>query len=318
MLDLEGNEQVVGFFSYKGGVGRTVTLCNVSLALLQRMFEETSAPHGILSVEFDLAAPGILPILGVEARRSEIFQPLLMNDFIQEDSIKDECVQLYINDQEIPLYIFAENKPESDAIEMANKIFGKGGPKGDMTAAIRYLRNRGRADFQAPFTFLDLGSGYGALASHVFSKLDHLVLTIRGDRQHRHSLPSLLEGFEEVFEFEHRPSVHVLLNQIPDDWMSDENPDFQQFMKDSGLGAFLAHEGDESGVEQQRTLQKVPLIKSALTHETVLLPESWTFGNGEDENVQIRVAEGDDEVALRDATWAIAGSILGKDNDGGE
>lgn len=312
MNDFVEQQQVVGFFSYKGGVGRTVTLCNVSLALLQKMFEETDAPHGILSVDFDLAAPGILPILGLEPRRSEIFQPLLKNDVGMEDSIAEDCVQLTLEGRDIPLHIFAENKPEPDAIEMANKIFCDTGHPGAMTFAFNYLKERAREDFEAPFTFLDLGSGFGALASHVFGLLDHLVLTIRGDRQHRQSLPALLEGFEEVFEFEHRPSVHVLLNQIPDSWMGDEDPEFLQFMEDTKLRAFLEHEGDSEDVQQQRTLQKVPLIRSALTHETVLYPKSWKFtnGGGESNSQQIRQAEGADEVALRDAAWAIAESIL--------
>ena len=56
----------VTFYSYKGGVGRTLALANVAWLLANHRFE----PARVLVVDFDLAAPGLAQVFGMKHPKS--------------------------------------------------------------------------------------------------------------------------------------------------------------------------------------------------------------------------------------------------------
>ena len=78
---------VITFYSYKGGVGRSMALANISVALAQ-------FGHNVLIVDWDLEAPGIeeyfRPYLKIqEVIRQRGIVDLLWNEFQQESRPKD-------------------------------------------------------------------------------------------------------------------------------------------------------------------------------------------------------------------------------------
>ena len=52
----------VTFYSYKGGVGRTLALANVAWLLANHSTE----PARVLAIDFDLGAPGLSQVFGVK------------------------------------------------------------------------------------------------------------------------------------------------------------------------------------------------------------------------------------------------------------
>ena len=271
----ENSQQVVGFFSYKGGVGRTVVLCNTALALVQAMRDRTDAEHGVFIADLDLHAPGVLPIFGLNVRKTDVFSGILDNRWIHQN-IKDKAVQLSFADDSVPVYMLADLTPDRHAIELTHQLFGGEANPEALPNAIAYLRERGKEEFKAPITLIDLGSGYGELPRKAFSLLDQLVVVARADRQHRQALPNILRGLGGTFETAHRPGVHVVLNQLPAGWLQTKSEELSCFRDEAGLQTFLTE--NQSGEYQQvRTLACMPLITSALTQERVLFPKKWNY-----------------------------------------
>lgn len=305
--------QLVGFFSYKGGVGRTVALCNTALALLHQMRQRSGVSHGLLCVDFDLAAPGILPIFGLKQDNVNVFQPMLQGEIDRTTSIKDDCVELSLGDENPRLHVFAENEPDEYSISFMTEIFKEGGNRQKMDFIVEVLRERAREDFSAPITLVDLGAGFGFLPRYLFGMLDHLVLVARGDRQHRAIMPELLDGFRETYELERNPSVHVVLNQLPSAWLEPGNDELAEFLAESGIEKFMS-EVEADRTDHQRTLEKIPLVDRALTHETVFFPEDWLVSDSTaspaSQSRFIRQVETDSERMLRTAGRNIAASIL--------
>jgi MinD-like ATPase involved in chromosome partitioning or flagellar assembly len=63
LLPIEGGQElaeIVSFYSYKGGVGRSLSLANVAAVLAQR-------GKRVVCIDFDLEAGGLHTIFGVDA-----------------------------------------------------------------------------------------------------------------------------------------------------------------------------------------------------------------------------------------------------------
>src|SRR5258708_2559258 len=57
MMSREGAGQVITFYSYKGGTGRSMALANIACLLAQR--QSLNAGKGVLLIDWDLEAPGL-------------------------------------------------------------------------------------------------------------------------------------------------------------------------------------------------------------------------------------------------------------------
>ncbi len=84
------------FYSYKGGVGRSLALANVAWLLANHPTE----PAKVLAIDFDLNAPGLHKVFGME----ESGQSLGIVDFVQtfvSEAIIDD-VSAYIHRTQFP------------------------------------------------------------------------------------------------------------------------------------------------------------------------------------------------------------------------
>ncbi len=305
-------DKLVGFFSYKGGVGRTLVLCNTALALLQRLRSPTGEEYGVFCVDLDLPAPGILPIFGVSAKEQRVFHFIFKGPGLGQ-SLKTKATQLEL-DRPVPIRVLAEEFPDPAAIEYLTSLFyypnanaESGGSS--VQVVLNYFKDRGRIDFLAPFTLIDLGAGYGPLPEHAFRELDHLVVVVRADRQHRKALPGFLKLLDNASKnnVSRLSNIHTVLNQVPKRWVT--NPiEREDFMTESGLKAFM-----EQDVEQRRTFQVAPILEAALTGETVFLPEEWSYSDsGTSEKAGMAISpRSKDETLFREAIDSLAQHLIG-------
>src|ERR1035437_175071 len=73
------------FYSYKGGVGRTLALANVAWLLANH----PSEPARVLAIDFDLGAPGLFQVLGLSKAKRTPGIVDYVTDYLQQAAIPD-------------------------------------------------------------------------------------------------------------------------------------------------------------------------------------------------------------------------------------
>ncbi len=297
---------LIGFFGYRGGTGRTLCLCNSGLALLEQLHVREAGNPGVLLTDLDLAAPGIAPILDLDPVRRNIFSELLSGASIGR-SLSHLTTQLRIDGHGVPLHVLADSNPDTYSISLLTRIFGGEEDPTELRKVLRYLGKRAREDFFAPHTLLDLGTGWRALPREIIKVLDHLVIVMRADRQHRQGTKALLAELQRHLESAQQADVdvHLMLNQVPGDWLSEHSPASADFIEAAGIAKFLTGRGSD----QLRTLTIAPWIEAALTQEPLFYPARWSYTEPRGGGL-IRQPDNDLECAFRDAIDQLVSNIL--------
>lgn len=303
---------LVGFFSYKGGVGRTAILCNTALALLQQLWNQ-DREQGMFLVDLDYAAPGILPMLGLTLEhKGDIFEHIL--DGVSDSRSLKSYVRQFDGDGSLPpLYVLGSEHASRKAVtymsRQARASAADDVDPNEFARVLEYLRRRGVEDFAAPLTLVDLGSGLDLMPRDAIGIVDQLVLVARADRQHRHALPELLSGIESAFQKHKRPAkVIIVLNQVPTSWCNEETAVMAEFKQRSEIDLFLSNSPPPT-----RSFFCAPMMESALTSEVILVPDDWRFDRPDDQGLEADVlrpcGDAQAERVFCDAMGSVAAAI---------
>src|SRR5262245_12478339 len=92
--------QIITFYSYKGGTGRSMALANVACLLAQQQKAD-----GVLMIDWDLEAPGLHRYFQNNVSESDIFKSQLgLIDLFY--AVWDLCQEAKYDDDDIPEDIF--------------------------------------------------------------------------------------------------------------------------------------------------------------------------------------------------------------------
>lgn len=194
--------EIVSFYSYKGGVGRSLTLANVAVLLARRGFR-------VACIDFDLEAGGLHTIFGIEAR--SIKHTLL--DFLAvpglpdiERGVLDLTSTLPHHCPEGRLYLLptvSEVKRVNDALESRRDLPMLLG------SVISQLENLCLPNF----IFIDSRSGFAELAAATIRESERLVCVLRPNKQNMEGLRLLLDILDSI---RRPPRTFLALSQVPE------------------------------------------------------------------------------------------------------
>jgi chromosome partitioning protein len=190
--------ELVAFYSYKGGVGRSVTLANVAVMLARR-------GSRVVCVDFDLEAAGLHTIFGIEP--SDISVSLL--DLLRDPRDAGEALieltsrlgpktagKLYV----LPNITNFEKLPE--ILLFADDLSGR------MGQILTEIENM----LLPNFILIDSRTGFAELSAIAVTRAAHLACLLRPNRQNVDGIRELLDVIETAAE----KDCLLILTQIPD------------------------------------------------------------------------------------------------------
>lgn len=194
--------EIVSFYSYKGGVGRSLSLANTAVLLAQK-------GRRVVCIDFDLEAGGLHTIFGLESQ--DIRWTLL--DLINMLAAPDLTSAMVDLTNKIPHVIkggklwlvptISEAKKVREALEVGRDIQTL---LGRIITEIEELYN-------PHYIFVDSRSGFADLANAPIRKADRLVCVLRPNRQNTEGLRILLDILGTLPK---PPATFLVLSQVPD------------------------------------------------------------------------------------------------------
>jgi MinD-like ATPase involved in chromosome partitioning or flagellar assembly len=194
--------QIVSFYSYKGGVGRSLSLANTAALL-------ASKGRKVVCIDFDLEAGGLHTIFGVEPReiRFTLLDLLIMPSSPDLGSAMVNLTdRLPANNSGGKLWLLptvSEAEKVVEAMEVGRDIpMLLGGIINDLIEL--YLPH---------YILVDSRSGFAELASATILKAERLVCVLRPNRQNADGLRILLDILQTLPS---PPETLLVLSQVPD------------------------------------------------------------------------------------------------------
>lgn len=192
----------ISFYSYKGGVGRSLTLANVA-ALLAR------AGRRVVCIDFDLEAGGLHTIFGLES--SSITFTLL--DLLSmpglplvERAVIDLTDKLPTPHPDGQLLLV----PTVSVIAQVNKVLEMAR---DLPMLLGEIIAQIEDRYFPHYLIIDSRSGFAELASAPLRSADRLICVLRPNRQNMDGLRLLLDILESLRE---PPKTLLVLSQVPE------------------------------------------------------------------------------------------------------
>ncbi len=185
----------VTFYSYKGGVGRTLALANVAWLLANH----ASEPARVLVVDFDLGAPGLFQVFGMKAPKSSPGIVDYVTDYLDQASIPS--ISRYIHKTSHPgIDILPAGKMDHRYQKKLEAVDWKALYEG----AFGYeLVERLKADIssiepQYDYVFIDSLTGYSDVGGICVKQLpDLLVLLFRLNNQNLDGIGTVYRALKE-------------------------------------------------------------------------------------------------------------------------
>lgn len=142
--------RIVTFYSYKGGVGRSMALANIALLLAQR-------GHSVLAVDWDLEAPGLENYFGeIRAPASGMGLLSLLKRMGKASEYRSHLTQIGLGQSNLQLLASGRTSDPDYSVSLQDlnwiELFRRGGGE-----FIEQLRERWRADFD--ITLIDSRTG---------------------------------------------------------------------------------------------------------------------------------------------------------------
>jgi MinD-like ATPase involved in chromosome partitioning or flagellar assembly len=209
--------RVVSFYSFKGGVGRSLLLANVAISLAERDLR-------VMCVDFDLTSGGLHNFFGVANNQLEntlldLFDQLSPEDVGSVAIDVTETVGVSSRTGKVWLLpTLAEPAKLSVTFDVQ-----------DIGARFALIVDEVANLFNPDFILIDCPSGFSELASGPILEADYLICVLRPNTQNSEGIRMLLDILSTVGN---SPAVLLALNQIP----SAEELNLIQGMQDE-LGA---------------------------------------------------------------------------------
>ena len=192
---------IVSFYSYKGGVGRSISLSNVAVLLARQ-------GHRVVCIDFDLEAGGLHTIFGIDVKdiQYSILDLLTMItvpdlpsatlDLTARLDLPNKAGKLWL----MPAVSEAPKVRRLEAVHNMPSLFGE-------------IIEKVEDIYNPHFILVDSRSGFAELASAPLMRADKLVCVLRPNRQNADGLKILLDILEI---FPKPPMIFLVLSQIPD------------------------------------------------------------------------------------------------------
>ncbi len=194
--------KVVSFYSFKGGVGRSMSLSNVAVLLARK-------GHRVVCVDFDLEAGGLHTIFGIESRIAGKSTLLDLLTRALDPGVEKALVDVTdLLPSPVPgrLWLIpAVSEPEKlkevmEAVRDIPMLLGK-----VINEAIEACRPH--------FVLVDSRSGFADLAAAPILKSNRLVCVLRPNKQNAEGLRMLLD----ILKASRNPlPIFLVLSQVPD------------------------------------------------------------------------------------------------------
>ena len=205
---------VAAFYSFKGGVGRTVALSSVALLLAQ-------AGHRVVVVDLDIEAPGVAPFLMCETS-------------LPDDGVVDYLVEWQLNENrqrtlasfvaiqtepglvnETPIRVIPSGKVNGSFVEKVARLDFEGylaSVKNPMSELLQQIAD----EYNPAFILLDVRSGLHDLGGLSLNVLSHLnVIFSRDSEQAWAGLETVLGILGEHRLAGHSSEVLVVHSMVP-------------------------------------------------------------------------------------------------------
>ena len=193
---------IVAFYSFKGGVGRTVTLSSVALLLAQ-------AGHSVVVVDLDIEAPGAAPFLmGATSLPDDGVVDYLVER--QLNGVNPPTLAPYVSIQTdpalvhtSPIRVLPSGKVNAAFVEKVARLDFEGYVAQAQNPLAELLRQVA-AEYQPAFILLDVRSGLHDLGGLSLNVLSHLNIVFSRDAEQAWA------GLETVLTIqgEHRAAGH--------------------------------------------------------------------------------------------------------------
>jgi MinD-like ATPase involved in chromosome partitioning or flagellar assembly len=188
--------KIVSFYSYKGGVGRSLLLANVAAAL--------ATTHRVACVDFDLEAGGLHTIFDVQASAIRVTALDLLTATGTPVRLVDITDRLPESATGKLLLL-----PTISEIDKVAAVFNLGADLpmllGQMIAAIE-------RQYQPHYILIDCRTGFSELASPPIRKSEKIVCVLKPNRQNIEGIRRLLDLFAS---YPRRPEILTVLSQVP-------------------------------------------------------------------------------------------------------
>lgn len=188
--------KIVSFYSYKGGVGRSLLLANVAAGL--------ALTHRVACVDFDLEAGGLHTIFDV--RPADIRVTAL--DLLTANGTPVRLVD--ITDR---IGSTANGKllllPTISEIDKVASVFNIGA---DLPMLLGQMIGAIERQYQPHYILIDCRTGFSELASPPIRKSEKIVCVLKPNRQNIEGIRRLLDLFAS---YPRRPDILTVLSQVP-------------------------------------------------------------------------------------------------------
>ena len=192
---------IVSFYSYKGGVGRSITLCNVAVLLAQQGYR-------VVCIDFDLEAGGLHTIFGIDVK--ELRYTLLdLLTTVAAPNLPSAVVDLtgrlpsVVEGGKLWLLPTVSEAESVRKLEVAR----------DLPTLLGRIIDEVMDLYRPHFILVDSRSGFADLASAAIMNADRVVCVLRPNRQNADGLRILLDILDILPV---RKSTFLVLSQIPD------------------------------------------------------------------------------------------------------
>lgn len=203
---------VVSFYSFKGGTGRSTALSNIAYELADR-----GASVGCM--DFDLSAPGLHWIYDVGSNR--LMNTRSIHDYLDPNKVNSQDLDDYVIDLSRS---YRDENIDGDLLLMPGSMNakvaaeavggdGRGNNSNDLWHKIRSLISDFEAHYGLDYVFLDSRSGISNQAMPLFQEASTVLTFTKWTHQHKLGTNELVEWiFDTGLEFD---SVRCVASNIP-------------------------------------------------------------------------------------------------------
>ena len=243
--------EIVAFYSYKGGVGRSLSLANVAALL-------ASQGRRVACVDFDLEAGGLHTIFGLEL--NDIRYTLL--DLLTMINPPDVRTAMSNLTGLLPHTADGGELWLLPTVSEAEKVLEVLDGSRDLSMLLGTIINQIIDQFNPHFVLVDSRSGFAELASASILKANSLVCVLRPNRQNADGLRILLDILDTIGE---RPMPFLVLSQVPD--VSDAVPKINKLQEMLGGGRqFNARIPYDPSLALEENVVAITAPRSSLAH----------------------------------------------------
>jgi MinD-like ATPase involved in chromosome partitioning or flagellar assembly len=192
---------IVSFYSYKGGVGRSLCLANIAAALARR-------GHRVVCIDCDLEAGGLHTIFQIESTRIRftILDVILGS---RPASIERSLINLSSTVSDNALGGELWLLPAVSEVGLVRRALAD---QRDLTSVIREIIRQIEDRLFPQYILVDSRSGFADLAATAIQAADKLVCVLRPNRQNADGLRMLLQILSVRRS---SPEAFLVLSQVP-------------------------------------------------------------------------------------------------------